>query len=267
MTVRAVLTLLGHHWRRYRLPLAPMALGLALFELLLTRMAPAPDEVGWMSGIIAAAPPQVLAVIGDDVAAASPGGFLGIGYGHPFFFMLLSAWVVRVSAGALAGEIGRGTMDLLASRPVTRSAHVAAGALAIAAGLAVLTGAAWTGTAIGLALRPLGVTAWAFVPVAAMAWLLFFTFGCAGLFVSAAVREGGAAIGWLSGIIATSFVLEYLARLWKTIAPLRPLSLFTFYSPQHVVKTGIAVNDVLVLAAVSVASLVMALAVFARRDL
>jgi ABC-type transport system involved in multi-copper enzyme maturation permease subunit len=267
MSAHAIGTLLGHQARRHRVSLLAMAAGLALFELLLTRIAPAPDETGWIAGILAAAPPELLAVIGDDVSAGSPGEFLAIGYGHPFFFLILSAWTVRVSCGALAGEIGRGTMDLLAARPIARWVHVVAGALAVAAGLAVLTAAALTGTVAGLAVRPLGLSAWHFLPVVAMAWLLFMAFGAAGLIVSATRRDGGAAIGWLSGIIATSFVLEYLARLWKPMAALRPWSLFTYYNPQQIVKAGWGPLDIATLAGVTVASLVVAVVLFARRDL
>jgi ABC-type transport system involved in multi-copper enzyme maturation permease subunit len=267
MSGRAIGTLLGHHARRHFAALLPMAAGLALFELLLTRIAPAPDETSWIASMLAAAPPELLAVIGNDVAAGSPAGFLSIGYGHPFFFLILSAWSVRVSCGALAGEIGRGTMDLLAARPIARWVHIVAGALAVMAGLAVLTAAALAGTGVGLAVRPLGLSASHFLPVAAMAWLLFTAFGAAGLLVSATRREGGAAIGWLSGVIATSFVLEYLARLWKPMAALRPWSLFTYYNPQQIVKTGLGPLDIATLAGVTVTALVATAVVFGRRDL
>jgi ABC-type transport system involved in multi-copper enzyme maturation permease subunit len=263
----AVWTLLRYHWWRHRVPLIPMAVSLALFEFLLTRIAPAPDEVSWIAGILAAVPPQLLALIGDDVAAGSPSGFLAIGYGHPFFFLLLSVWVVRVSSRVLAGEIGGGTMDLVAARPVARWVHLAAGFVALAAGLAVLTGAAWTGTAIGLAVRPLGLAGSPFLPFAATAWLLFLTFGAVGLLVSATQRDGGAAIGWLSGIIAASFVLDYLARLWTTIAAVRPLSLFACYNPQHIVKSGPELIDIARLAGVAAVAVIASVLVFKRRDL
>jgi hypothetical protein len=85
--------------------------------------------------------------------------------------------------------------------------------------------------------------------------------------VSATQRDGGAAIGWLSGIMAASFVLDYLARLWKTIAALRPLSLFACYNPQHIVKAGPQMMDVAKLATVAVVAVVAAAVVFSRRDL
>jgi ABC-2 type transport system permease protein len=267
MNVKAIAVLLRHHWWRHRVPLFAMMSGLALFELLFTRIAPAPNETGWMSALLAALPPELLAVIGDQGAVGSPVGFLAIGYSHPFILLLLSAWTVRVSSAALAGEIGQGTMDLLAARPAGRPIHVVAAYLALGLGLAVLVGAAWTGTAIGLAVRPLGLAGRQMLPVAAMAWLLFMAFGAVGMLISATRRDGGAAIGWLSGVMATSFVLEYLARLWTPIASLRRLSLFAYYTPQEVVTAGPHGADVACLAGVSVSVLVAAAIWFNRRDL
>jgi ABC-2 type transport system permease protein len=267
MSFGAIGTLVGHHWRRNRLPLVPMAMGLALFQLLITRMAPAPDEISWMTRMMAMVPPQLLAIAGSDTGALTPGGFLGIGYGHPFILLILSAWAVRVSSGALAGEIGRGTMDLLAARPVPRWQHVGAAQLAVVVGVALLAAAAWAGTTVGLQLRPLGVSPWQMLRIAAMAWLLFVTFGAIGLAIAAGQRDGGSAMGWLSGVIATSFVLEYLARIWKPMSAFRPYSLFTYYDPQRVVRLGVDGADVVKLAGVAVVALAVAIVVFRRRDL
>ena len=267
MSLGPIVPLLGHHLRRNRLPLLPMAVGLALFQLLMTRMAPAPDEVTWMSKMMAMVPPQLLAIAGGEIGTLTPGGFLGIGYSHPFFFLLLSAWAVRVSSGALAGEIGRGTMDLLAACPVPRWHHVAAAYLAVLPGVALLALAAWAGTTLGLQLRALGVLPWQMFKVAAMAWLLFVTWGAVGLAIGATQREGGSAMGWLSGVIAGSFVLEYLARIWKPMSAFRPFSLFTYYDPQRLVRVGVDAADVVKLVGVTMVALAVAVVVFRRRDL
>jgi ABC-2 type transport system permease protein len=270
MNVRAVLALLRHHWRLHQRPLLPMAGALALFQLILTQLAPAPNETSWIASLLALMPPQLKALAGGDVALASTDGFLSLGYGHPFFLLLLSAWAVRVSSAALAGEIGRGTMDLLGARPIHRMNHVTAAALAIGAGLAVIVLSAWAGTVIGLRVRPLGLSAWPFFKLAVAAWLLFMAWGAAGLLVSATQRESGPAIAWISGLIAVSFVLEYLARLWKVIAVLRPLSLFTYYQPPEVVRMGIGAGSAASAACLAGVGVVLILAaglVFSRRDL
>lgn len=262
-------TLLAHLWRRHRAALLMLALGNALFQWAITRVVPAASQTGFVRELLDMAPAPVRVLIGEDlVASLSARGFLGFGWVHPFPLLLLGVWAVRVSAGALAGEIGRGTMDLIAARPVARSAQVAAAALAVVAGLAVIAGAGWVGTALGLQTRTLeGVAAWDLLPVAAMALLLFASAGSVTLFVSATRREGGAAISWCAGLLAGSYVLDYLARVWSAIAFLRPLSLFRYYEPQRILREGVAVQDVAVLAAVGAAGLVLAFAVFARRDL
>jgi ABC-2 type transport system permease protein len=262
-------TLLGHLWRRHWGTLVMLAAGNALFQWAITRVVPAAAQTGFVRELLDMAPAPVRVLIGEDlVANLSARGFLGFGWVHPFPLLLLGVWAVRVSAGALAGEIGRGTMDLIASRPVARSAQVAAAALALAGGLAAIAFAGWAGTAAGLQMRPLeGVTAGDLLPVAAMALLLFASAGCVALFVSATRREGGAAVSWCAGLLAGSYVLDYLARVWSAIAFLRPLSLFRYYEPQRILREGVAVQDIAVLAAVGAAGLVLAFAAFARRDL
>lgn len=266
MSAVTIGSLLRHGWARHRLPLLPIAVVIGLFEFIMTRTAPAPNEVSWMTGILSALPPGVRALVGNEIAM-SPGGFLAIGYAHPFFMLLLATWIVRVSSAALAGEIGLGTMDLLASRPVPRWHFVAAGMVTIAVGLIVILTFAWSGTAIGLRLRPLGVHPSAFAPVAAGAWLLFATWGAIGLLVAATRRDGGQAIAWTTAIVAASFVLDYLARLWTPIHRLRPMSLFRYYEPQAIFAAGLPAKTLTVLAATAVVSLIASVIVFSRRDL
>jgi ABC-2 type transport system permease protein len=259
--------LLRYLWRQHRAVLATMTFGLLLFQFLITRIAPEPAEVSWMSGLLAVVPPQLLALAGSDAGALSPAGFLALGYGHPFFLLILSAWTVRVASAALAGEVGRGTIDLIAARPVTRIQQLGAASLAIAGGVVILLAAALLGTAIGAAVRPLGVNLRAFAAVALMAWLLFVSFGAIGLLVSAGRRDAGSAIAWTAGFIAFQFVLDYLARLWQPIRALRAVSLFAYYRPQAIVGGGLAPRDALTLALITVVVFAAAVALFRRRDL
>jgi ABC-2 type transport system permease protein len=259
-------TLLQHAWARHRTVLVLTALAVGLFEFVLTRMAPAPNDVGWVSTLIATLPPNIRALVGNDVALSSA-GFLALGYAHPFFMILLSAWVVRTSSAAVAGEVGRGTMDLLATRPVPRWQFVAVGAITVAMGVAVILATAWLATTIGLWLRPLEARASAFAPVLLNAGLLFAAWGAVGLAVSATRRDGGQAIGWTTTLLAVSFALDYIARLWTPVAWLRPLSLFRYYEPQAVLAAGVSTTSVLVLLAVTGAASAAAVVVMRRRDL
>jgi len=259
-------TLLWHAWVRHRLVLLITAAALCLFQFVLTQLAPAPNEINWMSTILTTLPPNLRTLIGNEVALSSS-GFLALGYAHPFLMILLSAWIIRVTSAAVGGEIGRGTMDLLASRPVPRWHFVASGAIAAAAGVAGIVLAAWSGTAIGLATRSIDARAAAFWPVVLGAWLLFTAWAAVGLAISATRRDGGAAIAWTTTALAVSFVVDYLARLWAPISWLRPFSLFRYYEPQAMLTSGLPVVSAAVLAGVIVVALIAATAGLARRDL
>lgn len=265
----SVRVLLRHHARLHRVPLVPLAVGLALFEGMMTFVAGEPSVSKFLTQALHAAPPQFLALLNQDLLpSVSAQGIVGVGYAHPFALMMMAAWAVRVPSAALAGEIGRGTMNLVAARPVSRASQVAAALFALLGGLAVLAAAAWMGTFVGLMLRPLeGVGALRYLPVAGSLWLTFACFGVVGILVSALASDSGTAIAWLSGLLAGSYVLDYAARVWPRIASLRPLSLFRYYEPQQVMSAGLEWQDCLVPAAVGMAALLLAFAVFGRRDL
>lgn len=266
----SVLHLLAHHWRRHRLALVWLVAASALFQYAITRVVPDASQTAFVRELFAMVPASVRVLFGEELMAnLTAGGFLAFGYVHPFPLLIFSAWAVRVATGALAGEVGRGTMDLLAARPVSRSAQVTAAALAVGAGLTLVAAAEWGGTAAGLRTRVLeDVAAARFLPLAAMSLLLFAAFGAIALLVSALRSEGGSAISWCAGILAGSYVTDYLARVWPTIGFLRPFTLFRYFEPQRILREGGATPlDVAVLACAGAVALLLAFAAFARRDL
>ncbi|WP_435010296.1 ABC transporter permease subunit [Tundrisphaera lichenicola] len=46
-------------------------------------------------------------------------------WNHPFILLIFSVWAISRGSGAIAGELERGTMDLVMSRPVSRTSFVA----------------------------------------------------------------------------------------------------------------------------------------------
>lgn len=264
---RIFLALMTRLWRQHRLALGVITIGVVVFEFVISRVAPQPGETGFFSGLVALLPPDVSSFINDQLPLASSKGVIALGYLHPFFLALCSAWTIRVGVGALGGEMGRGTMDVLASRPVSRIALVSSAWIAIGAGLAIIAGAAWMSSAVGLRLRSLGVSGADIWQLPAMAWLHFMAWAGIALAISASRRDAGPAIGWISGLIATAFVLDFLTRVWHPIEWMRPLSLFACYRPQDIVRTGVVTRDPLTLSVVAIAGIAMAIGVFQRRDL
>jgi len=266
MSGSTLVALLGHSWRRHPVTLASITLAVGLFEFIFTRMAPSPNEISWMKMMLGTMSEQVRGLMGNE-AVLSGGGFLALGYVHPFVMLLASVWVVRVSSAAIAGEIGIGTMDLLASRPVPRWHFVAAGFMTLAIGVAAIFAIGFLGTTIGLELRELDVHVSAFRPVIVVATLLFAAWGAVGLAIGAMCRDASQSIAWTTAVIAVSFVLDYLARLWTTIASLRRFSLFRYYEPQAILSGGVPDGTVVVFMAALVVALAVAHLLVRARDL
>lgn len=80
-----------------------------------------------------------------------PTDFLSIGLLHPAVLVLALVWGVGRAAGAVAGELDRGTMELLLSQPVPRNRLVAAHLLVDCVALPALCLAFFAGTQFGLA--------------------------------------------------------------------------------------------------------------------
>src|SRR5260370_972035 len=67
-------------------------------------------------------PGQVIQTVlgGDQLEFQKAQDVLSIGYVHPLMQVIFCLWAVGRAAGAVAGELDRGTMELLLSQPLPR---------------------------------------------------------------------------------------------------------------------------------------------------
>ena len=87
---------------------------------------------------------------GETIALERGADMMSIAYVHPLTQLILCVWAIGRAAGALAGEIDRGTMELLLAQPIRRS-HVVLAHLAIdAVSIPALALALWSGTCVGV---------------------------------------------------------------------------------------------------------------------
>jgi ABC-2 type transport system permease protein len=93
---------------------------------------------------------------GEAVSLDRAMDLLSIGYVHPLMQVIFCVWAVGRAAGAIAGEIDRGTMELLLAQPVPRSRLILAHFLVDVITIPVLCGSLWLGTTLG---------AWAVTPI------------------------------------------------------------------------------------------------------
>src|SRR5262249_4442931 len=86
---------------------------------------------------------------------------LSIGYVHPLVQTILCVWAVGRAAGAIAGELDRGTMELLLAQPLARSRLIMAHLCVDLITIPILCLSLWAGNYLGrqmigpIELRPL----------------------------------------------------------------------------------------------------------------
>src|SRR5205823_4900180 len=95
---------------------------------------------------------------GDQLKFQRAQDVLSIGYVHPLMQVLFCLWAIGRAAGAVAGEIDRGTMELLLAQPLPRwrliFAHLGVDLILIPALCLSLWAGLWAGTAVVGELKP-----------------------------------------------------------------------------------------------------------------
>lgn len=199
-----------------------------------------------------------------------PTDFLAIGLLHPVVLVMCLVWGVGRAAGAVAGELDRGTMELLMSQPVPRSRLLLAHLLVDCIVLPVLCLSYFAGTQFGL---------WAvgdFVPDYAMlddaakesplvktlidrvprdrtplevssrgelvglvnTFSLMFAISGMTLAFSAAGRSRWKVVGYAVLVVVAMFLANTVGQLWEPAAFVRPFTFFYYYQPQRMMLEG-----------------------------
>ncbi len=256
---------------RKRGTLLAFGLAMAAFQYIIVASYPAIGGATVVEGVVRTFPPglrRLLKIAPNLQAGFGLRDYVALGFFHPVFLGLGSAFVVGRAADALAGEVERGSIYLLLSRPVPRWALVTGKAVELVGGAGVLAMLAWCGTVIGVwtTSLPQQLPLDRYLEVAFTAWTLFAALGAGALLISSFGSRTGRVVGLASAWTLVSFVLDVLPATAES--PLALLNPWHHYDPQALVATGaMDYRGVVVLLAWSVLGTVLAAAVFTRRDL
>jgi ABC-2 type transport system permease protein len=191
-----------------------------------------------------------------------PNDFLAMGMLHPIVLTLCIVWAVGRSAGAVAGEIERGTMELLLSQPVPRSRLILAHFLIDLLVLPLICLSFFIGTESGLALvgpfipdysalketklpieipehpDALEVSGRGEILGLVNTFALMFAISGITMALSAFGRSRWKVIGFTLLIVVVMFVANTVGQLWQPARFTRPFTFFFYYQPQQVMLEG-----------------------------
>lgn len=241
---------------------------------------------------------------GETIHIENAMDILSIGYVHPLVQTIFCIWAIGRGSGAIAGEIDRGTMELLLAQPIRRYkvilAHLTVEMIAIPLFCICLLAGTWLGVRL---IGPIGINQdvlnmlpfkvdldpaklqvypGAFGPGLWNAAGLLFAIGGYTMWLSAAGRFRGRVMGAAVLITLLQFLINVLGQLWDAVEFLRPFTVFYYYQPQQIIlqhrwtvdlasvwglSQPLRVPVLAVLFGVGVVGYAMALWTFCRRDL
>lgn len=192
---------------------------------------------------------------------------------NPFILLLVGLWAISRGSAAVAGEIEKGSMDLVMSRPVRRSSFLIAQVVVAAVGLSLIGGAMVAGNLVGAHYNSLRSPPSAFtlskptLNLAAFGWAVY---GYSLLLSSFDL------VRWRPIMIASAVTLaSYIAHVVANIPPLRDewgwIDNFSMFKACNVVEVAtkgetLAFNAGL-LGAIGASGIALGFVAFARRDL
>jgi ABC-2 type transport system permease protein len=206
----------------------------------------------------------------DLSAGASPTTLVVLGLLHPFLSAVSWATLITIGSRLPAGEIDRGTADLLLALPITRtSVYVGTSVvwLLTALSLAVAT---WTGVALGTFFvpfpEPIDLARIGMANINQV--MLLLAIGGTTALVSCLVNRRGIAVAIIVALLLASFLVNFLAAFLPPVESIEFLGLLHYYRPVDIVRDGRwPVRNLGVLGAVAVVTWTAGLLIFRRKDI
>jgi len=164
-------------------------------------------------------------------------GQFSILFVHVVTLLVCVGWALARGSASIAGEIGRGTMDLILSLPIFRPTLVVAPGVVAAVGSAILAGSVCAGLGLGLLTVDVGeeVALATFLPGAVNLFFMTFAFTGITMLVSACSRDRWHVMAIAGGVFIASLIVKMVARLWSAGEWLGYFSFLSAFEPQQLV--------------------------------
>ncbi|HUY93148.1 MAG TPA: ABC transporter permease subunit [Pirellulales bacterium] len=232
-------------------------------------------DLGAYKIIMQALPGEFRSMIHLPIAKlATDTGRIALAYIDPVAVFAVLSWALARGSDCVAGEIGRGTMEMLLAQPVSRLAVLTVHAIVTTLGAAVLAIAAWLGTAQGVVACKLAdeVSIAAFVPAAGNLFALTFFLAAVSSMISACESYRWRAIGIMGGFYLVELVIKVVGRLAPNYEWLMYGTFLGAYEPQVLAVSPERVWELSwrydgTLIGLGLAAYIVAALVFCRRDL
>ena len=206
---------------------------------------------------------------GDALKVGNVSGLIAIGYNHPLVLILYMLFAVGVPTGLLAGEVQKGTMELILSRQVAKiHTYVCAGLITVT-GMFALVMVMFLGTIFATNLYDFGqnIPLYSFFKAAINGGLLASAVGGIALLAAACFQLNKAV--WLTvAYLVLNYFVSIIAEWWPWMKFLTPATIFHYVDGQKIFSgAGWPLGDMAVLISILFVSTFSGGVIWSRRDL
>ena len=270
--MRRAALLFAYSLKRVRTMVITTGLLLAALQLVLIFVAGALHTTGAFEQLGALLPPFARELLGPSFAVVlSFSGIVCMGY---FEVAVMGALIaLAVTLGTVpASEVETGFMDLILARPLARhwiiTRTILLTTLVSSALLLLMVGGTWAGLTLFAPKDVPCPSATLIDSLAVNLGMLTVSWGGVAMAIGAASRRRSVAAG-SSGLLAlTTFLLDYVARLWQPAEKIAWLSPFRYYNPFDLITGNpLPLKNLVVLGSIALVGFAAAYLLFARRDI
>jgi ABC-2 type transport system permease protein len=206
---------------------------------------------------------------GDALQFGNIAGLIAIGYQEPFVLLLDMLFAVGVPTALLAGEVQRGTMELILSRQTTKTqVYICAGLITVV-GMYALVVVMFLGTVAATNLYEFDqeVPLYSFLKLAVNGGILASVVGGIALLAAACFRRGMAVSLTVAYLVVNYFIM-IITQWWPRMKWLDPTTIFNYVDgPAIFSKSGWPIGDICVLLLLLAVSFLLGGVIWSRRDL
>ena len=223
-------------------------LGMGLFVVSQVSFYPSMTRSDALRDYLEQAPEWMKMFTGGETDIVSPVGYMNSQFFYLMLPLLLFIVAIGLGSDALAGEEGRGTLDLLLSAPISRARLVLERWAAMNLLLGTIAGAFLATAMASAAAVNMGISFQKMAEATFAAFLLASLVGTFSMGVGAATGNRGLSIALGSVLGLASYLLDSLGLMVRSLAPWRKASVYYYYSANNILAKGLRASHVLVLA-------------------
>ncbi len=221
-----------------------------------------------MLGLLDLVPFFKTALGGDYLRAGNTPALITIGYKHPFVLFLYMFFAVSVPTGLLAGEVQKGSMELILARQISKmQVYICAGLITVT-GMFALVMIMYLGTVTSIHIfafektLPLDM----FFRIAIDGGIFASTIGAIALLCAALFSSRNIASGIAVAFLVINYFISIFSQWWPRMDFLKDATIFKFIAGPEII-TGWPIRNMLALSVIFCIAVISGAIIWKRRDL